>query len=73
MKIDIYDNQGKTFDRYTIFIGRDVFGMSANPLSPLGFNQYVGDYPEQIQKGKHLGKRLNTIPKELEKAINLKY
>ena len=36
----IFDNSGKTFDQYTIQIGRDVYGMSINALSPQGFNQY---------------------------------
>lgn len=48
--IRVYDNDGKTWDRYTVFIpiyhengkriGYDVYGMSEMALSPSGFNQY---------------------------------
>ena len=41
-KVTVYDNGGKTFDRYTVQIGRDVYGMSDNATSPAGFNQYAG-------------------------------
>ena len=43
--IDVYDNGGETFDRYTIVIDEDYencIGMSSNPNHPQGFNQYVG-------------------------------
>ena len=36
----IFNNGGKTFDQYTIQIGRDVYNMSINALSLQGFNQY---------------------------------
>lgn len=42
MKIAVYDNDGKTFDRYTVIIGNDVYGMSHNPKHPQGFNQFCG-------------------------------
>jgi hypothetical protein len=41
-KIRIFDNKGETFDRYTVLIDEDAFGMSHNPLSAQGFNQYIG-------------------------------
>ena len=43
MKIRIYDNKGKTFDRYTVIIDKDMYGMSSDPLGPRGFNQYGGE------------------------------
>jgi len=43
MKVAVYDNKGKTFDRYTVIIGNDVFGMSDNPNHPQGFNQFCGE------------------------------
>ena len=67
-KIVVYDNGGKTADRYTVFIGDDVFGMSDDPTSPQGFNQYSGT-TDEIKMGSHLGKKLSKIPKELIKAI----
>lgn len=39
--IKIYDNGGETFDRYTVVAGNNVFGLSEDPLSPQGFNQWV--------------------------------
>lgn len=40
MKIVIWDNGGKTIDRYTVLIGGEVYGMSDDPHHPQGFNQY---------------------------------
>lgn len=43
-KYTVFDNEGETLDRYTV-INRDgdMIGLSANPNSPLGFNQYCGN------------------------------
>ncbi len=76
-KVMVYDNGGKTFDRYTVFItyttGEIIaFGMSDNPMSPNGFNQYVGVAPREISPGKHQGKKLRRIPKEIEKAVKVR-
>jgi len=68
-KVVIYDNGGESFDRYTVIIDKDVFGMSENPNSPQGFNQYIGEIGKDIKPGKHLGKKLSKIPKEIQKAI----
>ena len=73
-KVVVYDNGGKSMDRYTVFItyatGDTIaFGMSDNPMSPNGFNQYVGVAPREISPGKHQGKKLRRIPKEIEKAV----
>ena len=62
----IYDNLGATLDRYTIFIGDDVFGMSAEGF---GFNMYIGDRTE-IEQGDHLGTMLDHIPHGIKNAIN---
>ena len=76
-KVMVYDNGGKTIDRYTVFItyttGEIIaFGMSDNPMSPNGFNQYVGEVPREISPGKHQGKKLSRIPKEIEKAVKVR-
>ena len=47
-ELKIYDNGGETVDRYTIIkkdpvYGDEAYGMSDNPQSPQGFNQYIGD------------------------------
>ena len=39
--IVILDNGGKTIDRYTVIAGAEVFGLSDNPTSPQGFNQWL--------------------------------
>lgn len=65
-KVIVYDNGGKSFDRYTIFTpDGSVYGMSENAT---GFNLYVGDETE-IPKGRHLGKRLKSVPDSIKKAV----
>ena len=65
--IIVYDNGGESFDRYTVFLGDDVFGFSDTGR---GFNQYVGD-TSQIQPGEHLGTEVDfdTLNDELKAAI----
>jgi hypothetical protein len=72
----VYDNGGKTMDRYTIFVTysdgtKAVFGMSDNPDSPQGFNQYVGDGRKE-KPGSHLGRKLRKIPKKIQHALDLR-
>lgn len=64
--IIIYDNP-KYLDRYTVIIdGKHCFGMSSNAT---GFNMYIGDLGTHVFLGKHLGKKLNSIPKGIHRAI----
>ena len=67
--IIIYDSKNYC-DRYTIFIEDAVFGMSDNPLSPMGFNQFCGDTSE-IKKGSHLGVKIEykNLNEDVKKAI----
>ena len=66
-KTVVYDNGGKTADRYTVFTPDDaVYGMGDTPNSPQGFNQYVGDHSE-VEQGSHLGKKLRKFPRQLNK------
>ena len=44
--IRVFDNGGKTWDRYTIVIDGSVYGMSETPRSPMGFNQFNGSIAE---------------------------
>lgn len=48
--IRVFDNGGKSWDRYTVVIYKDgqadVFGMSINADSPSGFNQWAGSVAE---------------------------
>ena len=65
--IRCYDNEGKTFDRYTVvYTGRyrknDDFlyvGMSANPFDAQGFGQHGwSHYPIDRPTYGHLGKKI---------------
>ncbi len=74
--ITIYDNGGKTADRYTIiFEGPDfpkrmdflyALGSSSNPFHPQGFGQHV-----EVIKGKHLGKEIEfaDLPKDVQRFV----
>jgi len=78
--IRVYDNGGKTFDRYTVVFtgnykgrnGCDYLGMSENPFSPLGVGQHgsdksVIDHPSYS----HLGKKIqfSDLPEDCKKAV----
>jgi hypothetical protein len=73
--IRIYDNGGKSFDRYTaIDIDRperqvnmfSAIGFSADPFHPQGFGQHTSAMP-----GRHLGKRvkLADLPPDARKFV----
>jgi hypothetical protein len=73
--IRIYDNGGKTFDRYTVvYLDQPerepntfaAIGMSANPFHPQGFGQHCSAVP-----GRHLGKRIqfNELPEDCKRLI----
>lgn len=75
MKITIYDNPAY-FDRYTVCIEEanndaEFYGMSSNPFSPQGFNQFRGTGQDGYHKGKHIGKITSfyQVPLEVQKAI----
>jgi hypothetical protein len=69
----IYDNGGKSFDRYTIvFLDRPEHGdmleclaMSENPFHPQGFCQH-----SMAMLGAHLGKRIrfDQLPTDCQRA-----
>lgn len=60
--VKVYD-YGKGIDRWTVIVGSDAYGMSVDPYHPQGFGMHVGDVPDQVQAGNHLGKRVipNTL------------
>lgn len=73
--VKIYDNGGKTFDRYTaVYISQpesqaglyDARGMSEFPFHPQGFGQFCSAMP-----GKHLGKRIKfeELPADCQKLV----
>ena len=67
--LEVYDNQDKTIDRYTVIIENAVFGMSIDQ-SPQGFNQYCCETHE-LGGTESIGKRveLNDLPKSILVAI----
>lgn len=52
LEIKVFDNEGKTADRYTVVIDKDVYNMSIDATAPNGVNMYVGklgeDYDENF-------------------------
>jgi hypothetical protein len=76
-RIRIYDNGGKTFDRYTFVFpsldvprNNDYYGSSENPFHPQGFGQFCGEcpYPEH-RNYRHLGKLIppESLPEQARK------
>ena len=73
MKIAVYDNEGKTVDRYTVIIGNAVYGMSHNAMQANGFNQFVGQLFTDIQES-FIAKNsketsIENLPREVIRAI----
>lgn len=71
--VKIYDNGGKTYDRYVaIYLNRpegplfEARAMSEFPFHPQGFGLYTTAEP-----GKHLGKRIKfeELPKDCQKLV----
>ncbi|MEE9164965.1 MAG: hypothetical protein V3U15_01755 [Nitrospinota bacterium] len=64
----IYDNEGKTIDRYAVFFKTEdiILGLSDDPDYPLGFAQ-CGEAIE----GPHLGKKIlwKDLPENVQKHI----
>lgn len=49
-KVHIFDNGGKTYDRYTAVIVKtgEIVGFNDNPFHSLGFGQYVGNVTDRM-------------------------
>lgn len=71
--IAVYDNGGKTFDRYTVvvdsYLDDDMYeclGLSSEPTGPQGFSQFCS-----CQMGPHLGKKLKfeELPENVQKHV----
>ena len=74
--INVFDNGGKTTDRYTVVIfergSYEVYGMSENASMPNGFNQYYGQLGldvEQSYLDEQKEIRLTDLPKAVLIAI----
>ena len=84
--VRVYDNDGKTFDRYTVvFTGkyrrnRDEdfvhLGMNAEPFAPQGFGQH-GFSNTMIDKPTyaHLGRKIDfkDLPEKCQEAVRTTY
>jgi len=74
LEFRIYDNGGKTLDRYTVVYMFEVErpglygarGMCSHPTSPQGFGCYTSAMP-----GRHLGKRISfdKLPIDCQKLV----
>jgi hypothetical protein len=65
-KCTIYKHE-EYFDCYTIFTpDGSVYGMSEQPYSPMGFNNYIGE-ADEYHHGDHLGKIVQ--PTELNQEV----
>ena len=73
--VRLYDNGGKTFDRYTaVYMNEPEYqpntfaarGMSEHPFSPQGFGCSCTAMP-----GRHLGKRIKfeDLPKDCQRLV----
>ena len=76
-RIRIYDNGGKTIDRYTLVVpsvnepGKlDMYGFNDAPYHPQGFGQYAGSY-DKMKSYSHLGKLIsyNNLPEQAKKYV----
>jgi hypothetical protein len=76
MNAIIFDNGGRTLDRFTVIVGRAVFNMSTNALMPDGVNIFAGelDEEESPEQFTHLGTQVEcaTLPEEVQRAIALR-
>jgi hypothetical protein len=75
--IRLYDNGGKTFDRFTAVLMDQperasntfaAFGMSEHPQHPQGFGQHTTAMP-----GRHLGRRINLSDLPQDCRLTLKF
>jgi len=75
--VKVYDNGGKTLDRYTIVINagkeEDIYTMSDDPFYPLGVNQY--SHTEKVKDNWQCDDKLlkeKEIPEEVMRAIYMR-
>jgi hypothetical protein len=74
MEVKIYDNGGKSFDRYTaVFPDGDALGIGPTGNVPNGFCMHID--ASEIEVGPHLGTVVpfDTLPKPVQKAIRAEW
>ena len=73
LKLKIYDNGGKTIDRYTMIMpDGEAWGFNESPYHPQGFGQYAGNLGE-LRTFSHLGKPVKSImdlPEQARKFVD---
>ena len=76
--IRVYDNDNKTYDRYTAVFTEKIndefvyLAMSDHPFHPQGFGQHgFSRYPIDRPTSKHLGKRIKfeALPIDCQKLV----
>ena len=76
-RIRIYDNGGKTVDRYTLVVPSvnepnmlDMYGFNDVPYYPQGFGQFAGSYG-QMGSYSHLGKLISfdDLPDQAQRFV----
>ncbi len=69
----LYYNHGATIDCYTLVDETNdaIYGLSENPLSPQGFNQYCGTISENsgVEESGNRVHSIKELPQEVQKAI----
>jgi len=76
-RIIVYDNEGDSFDRYTIIDTKngDMYGASDQPFAPQGFGQYCGNLVDSYMTqtyGACYAKRTPTQVKSImQEQINI--
>lgn len=70
-KVVVYDNDGLSTDRYTVFIGDKVYNMCEHPLSAEGINEYSGTAKEIPMGSYNMGRKVNItdLPTDVQAAI----
>lgn len=74
-KIQIWDNRGETYDRYTAVCPDGSYvGMSMHPFHPQGFGQHGEGceyYWEEVPEECHLGIRIEfeELPEDCQKLV----
>lgn len=75
MKIRIFDNGGKTADRFTAVLDDHVYTLSPDCNETGGINKYMGQVGREVEGlEKWAGKHIATyeLPIEVQKAIALR-
>ena len=76
-RIRIYDNGGRSIDRYTLVVPSvnepgelDMYGFNDNPYHPQGFGQYAGSY-DVMPSYSHLGRLVSyeDLPAQAQKFV----